>query len=139
MRNGRKSRVVRLDEAGLRRLVRGILREAATKPDLTRLMEKIENFVDQHNEADKDPMDHDLHLDNVLHNNGVAIEDELGKLTRWQVHRVRCHGSGTRDLKVADLMQKGSPRSKLIMVSHGQDDMITEPLIDCLESYGLKT
>jgi hypothetical protein len=33
MRNGRKSRVVRLDEAGLRRLVRGILRENLSERD----------------------------------------------------------------------------------------------------------
>ena len=136
---------MRLDEVGLRRLVRGILREAATKPDLTRLMEKIEDFVNEYNEVQKYSDPHEL--SNVLYYGGVKIKDELEQIARehnlsgrggLRIHDVRCRSAESSDLKVDDLMKKGSPQSKLIIVSHSEDPMQNDPLVDFVERYFLK-
>jgi hypothetical protein len=140
MRNGGRNRVVRLDEAGLRRLVRGILREAVTRSDLTGLMEKIENFVNEYNDSYPDE------LSNVLYYGGVGIKDALEEIARkhkllgggFHIHDVRCYSAESSDLKVDDLMKKGSPQSKLIIVSHSEDPMENDPLVDFVERYLLK-
>jgi hypothetical protein len=133
MRNGRKSRVVRLDEAGLRRLVRGILREAATKPDLTRLMGILENFVAQHNRLSKHHIDSfdsaandaasqglssygaeknrstlkssmGISLNDFLFECSERIKIELDKLLPGKIHNVQCFSAGDSNLTVDNLM-----------------------------------